>query len=131
MRFFGQVCVRKSPAAARPGCCLGHRSKYSLLPASDTCIFRFPTHISSELRKWVPQPFLVGQHLATIKVVPAGNSIQVRHIAQLWEMTSAARPMQKAFLTALSTRCFLSIALSVQRSASEFNVRRKKFRNLQ
>lgn len=33
---FSQVCVRKSPSAARPGCCLHHGSKYSLLPAWDT-----------------------------------------------------------------------------------------------
>lgn len=42
----------------------------------------------------------MGQHRATTKMVPTVNCIQVRHVAQLWETTSAARPMQKAFLTA-------------------------------
>lgn len=106
---FSQVCVRKSPSAARPGCCLDHASKYSLLPASSRhfhlCI-PSPHWCSAEEKSSHP----VGQHCSPRKTalcsqensnVPPGEQCQHFPVSRSGTLPSPGRagPAWKAFLT--------------------------------
>lgn len=129
---FSQVCVRKSPSAARPGCCLDHRSKYSLPPVSDTHSSGFPAHSSAEGRGSMAVP--CGQPCAPRKTAPSCQESSAStapypgqaHCPALGELGQSRRLFSQ-LAAALSSRCFLSTALSVQRSAAEFHLGRKKF----
>lgn len=123
---FSQVCEEIS-LCCQPGCCLGQGSKYSLLPAWDTVA---PS--SAVLRKGLhgcalwDSTVLPAEHCAASRAVPALHRVQGRHTAQPWESWASSRLFSQR-AAALSSRCFLSTALRVQRSASEFHLGRKKF----